>query len=128
MTHFHKLNPVHGAVRHALYAGTAIALAAQVPLAQAQESDEVEEVVVTGSRLIRQDFVAISPIATVDAALIEASGNPTLEETLNMYPQLNPDSTSASNQSGGDGILAPDLRGPGGKERVAKALQGGNAP
>ena len=30
-----------------------------------------------------------------------------------MYPQLNPDTTGASNQSGGDGVLAPDLRGLG---------------
>lgn len=113
MKHLHKLNNVHGAVRYALYAGSALALTTQVPLAQAQESEDLEEVVVTGSRLIRQDYVAISPISTVDSDLIQDSGNPTLEETLNMYPQLNPDSTSASNQSGGDGVLAPDLRGLG---------------
>ena len=111
MTHFHKLKPVRGAVRHALYAGTVLALAAQAPVAQAQDDESLDEVTVTGSRLIRQDYVAISPITTVDSAIIQDSGNPTLEETLNMYPQLNPDSTSASNQSGGDGILAPDLRG-----------------
>ena len=49
----------------------------------------------------------------MDQDIIRQSGNVTLEETLNMYPQLNPDTTSASNQSGGDGVLAPDLRGLG---------------
>ena len=73
----------------------------------------IDEIVVTGSRLVRQDFTAISPSATIDSDIIRNSGNATLEETLNMYPQSNPDTTSASNQSGGDGVLAPDLRGLG---------------
>lgn len=106
------VNQVHVAVRRALCTGTFLALAVSVPLANAQE-DEIEEVVVTGSRLIRQDYVAISPVTTVGSGMVQDSGNPTLEETLNMYPQLNPESTSSSNQSGGDGVLAPDLRGLG---------------
>ncbi|MBT8099675.1 MAG: TonB-dependent receptor [Gammaproteobacteria bacterium] len=115
MSHSHKASPIRMGVRHALYASALFTLVAHVPAAQAQDDDDesVEEIVVTGSRLIRQDYVAISPIATVDSDLIQNSGNPTLEETLNMYPQLNPDSTSSSNQSGGDGVLAPDLRGLG---------------
>ena len=108
----HRADQVQVAVRRALCAGTFLVLASQVPLANAQE-DAIEEVVVTGSRLIRQDYVAISPVTTVAGDLVEDSGNPTLEETLNMYPQLNPESTSSSNQSGGDGVLAPDLRGLG---------------
>ncbi len=112
VTNSYTSNSVRRAVRRALWTGTIAALASQVPLAQAQD-EEIEEITVTGSRLIRQDFVAISPITTVDSDIIRQSGNTTLEETLNMYPQLNPDTTSASNQSGGDGVLAPDLRGLG---------------
>lgn len=82
-------------------------------MAVAQDDESVDEIIVTGSRLIRSDFTAISPITTVDSDVIRLSGNPTLEDTINMYPQLNPDTTSASNQSGGDGVLAPDLRGLG---------------
>jgi outer membrane receptor protein involved in Fe transport len=96
-----------------LCASTVLVLASQAPITLAQQQEEVEEILVTGSRLIRQDYVAISPITTVDSDLIQQSGNVTLEETINMYPQLNPDTTSASNQSGGDGVLAPDLRGLG---------------
>ena len=117
MTIAPALNPLRRAIRRALIAGPVAAVASQVPGAFAQqegaEGIAIEEVVVTGSRLVRQDFTAISPIATVDQDVIRQSGNVTLEETLNMYPQLNPDTTSASNQSGGDGVLAPDLRGLG---------------
>ena len=97
-------------------AGTIAAMTAQAPLAVAQQEgddDALEEVVVTGSRLIRSDFVAISPITTIDNESIQYAGYVTLEDTVNLYPQLNPDNTSASNQSAGDGILAPDLRGLG---------------
>ena len=117
MTISRRSDPLRRAIRHALWAGPAAALAGQAPLALAEQAEAadaiIEEVVVTGSRLIRKDFTAISPIATVDSDVIRNSGNATLEETLNMYPQLNPDTTSASNQSGGDGVLAPDLRGLG---------------
>ena len=83
-------NPLRRAIRRALIAGPVAAVASQVPGAFAQqegaEGIAIEEVVVTGSRLVRQDFTAISPIATVDQDVIRQSGNVTLEETLNMYP------------------------------------------
>ena len=113
-------------MRRALLASTIAAMTAQAPLAVAQQEgddDALEEVVVTGSRLIRSDFVAISPITTVNSENIEYSGYVTLEETINLYPQLNPDNTSASNQSAGDGILAPDLRGLG-SERTLVLVDG----
>ena len=116
MSKYNQINPVRCAVRRALLAGTIAALASQAPLALAQQAgdaDSLEEIVVTGSRLIRKDFVAISPITTVSNEQIAYSGNVTLEETINLYPQLNPDVTSATNQSGGSGVLAPDLRGLG---------------
>lgn len=86
--------------------------------ASAQDSDQesqadgaVEEIIVTGSRLRRdRDFVAISPVQTIDLEQIQSSGNITLSETLNEYPQLVPDNTSVTNQSGGTGVLAPNLR------------------
>lgn len=115
MTNSNSRSPVSSAVRRALLASAIATLASQAPQALAQQSgdESVEEIIVTGSRLIRQDFTAISPITTVDNEIIRLSGNATLEDTLNMFPQLNPDTTSASNQSGGDGVLAPDLRGLG---------------
>lgn len=115
MSNVHNINPVRCAVRRSLLAST-LATMVVTPQVLAQDSDDaaVEEIVVTGSRIIRsRDFQGVSPIATVDANHIIESGNVTLEDTINAYPQLNPDDTSATNQSGTDGVLAGDLRGLG---------------
>lgn len=67
----------------------------------AASSDKViEEIIVTGSRLPRRDFVALSPIATVDSGHLAASGQPTLENTLNQMPQVAPDFGRTSNNPG----------------------------
>lgn len=78
---------------------------------EAQASDDV--IFVTGSRLGRRDLVAPSPITTIDQDQIRTSGNVTLEDTLNEFPQLAPDTTSSTNQSGGAGVLSANLRGLG---------------
>jgi len=55
VSNFNHISPVRCAVRPALWAGTFVAMASHVPLAIAQQSgsdDEIEAVVVTGSRLI----------------------------------------------------------------------------
>src|SRR5690606_36369397 len=43
------------------------------PPASAQEGEALEEVMVTGSRIVRRDFVAPSPIMTVDSARLSQS-------------------------------------------------------
>lgn len=91
-----------------------LAPALTAELATAQEAGdsgrEVEEIVVTGSRLIRRDLSAPSPTVTVDAEAIRYSGNTTLEQTLNELPQLQTDVTSQTNAQGGSGVLSADLR------------------
>ena len=99
------------AIRRALLAGLVMSTAT----VNAQETgaagtNPLEEVVITGSRLIRRDFAAVSPVQTIDIAEIQASGNVTLEDTLNKYPQLKPDNTGTTNQSGGTGVLSANLR------------------
>lgn len=104
-------------VRQRLYAGVAAAglfvagpaLAQEVPTAS-DTTAESDTITVTGSRLVRRDLVATSPITTVGEELIANSGNVTLENTLNNFPQLTPDNTSTTNQSGGAGVLSVDLR------------------
>jgi outer membrane receptor protein involved in Fe transport len=94
-------------------AGMASSAAAQVEPApaSAEVSSETDEtIVVTGSRLARPDLEATSPITIVGAETIQAQGAVTLETSLNQLPQLTPDSTSSTNQSGGSGILSVDLR------------------
>ncbi|HKX56259.1 MAG TPA: TonB-dependent receptor, partial [Xanthomonadales bacterium] len=76
------------------------------------EENELEEVVVTGSRIKRRDFTSPSPITTIDREAFEFSGQPTLEEYLNQMPQLSPDFGRTSNNPG-DGTAALNLRGLG---------------
>ena len=80
---------------------------------QANEGDtELEEIIVTGSRLRRdRDFVAISPVQTIALEEIRFSGSITLEDTLNRYPQLVPQNIGTTAMSGGTGVLALNLRG-----------------
>ncbi|HZD52769.1 MAG TPA: TonB-dependent receptor plug domain-containing protein, partial [Woeseiaceae bacterium] len=76
-----------------------------------QDQKQVEEITVTGSRLVRRDLDAPSPVVIVSEAAIKSAGNVTVEETLNELPQLASDNTSSVNSGGGSGVLTADLRG-----------------
>lgn len=56
--------------------------------AQEEESAELEEVVVTGSRIVRRDMETNSPLLTIDRALFEDSTFISVEEALNDLPQF----------------------------------------
>lgn len=92
----------------------AVTLAAGAADAQGSDAahDAIEEIVVTGSRLVRRDFVAPSPISTIERETILGSGQPTLEAALNNLPQVQPSDGRATN-NGGDGTSKIDLRGIG---------------
>ena len=47
-------------------------------------------IIVTGSRIARQDYTATSPIVTVDSDVIEQSASVNLEANLNKLPQFSP--------------------------------------
>ena len=51
---------------------------------------ELEEVIVTGTRIVRRDFAAPSPVSTLDQEALLSSVQPTLEEALNRMPQITP--------------------------------------
>ena len=61
------------------------------------EAPGLEEVVVTGSRIARQDYVAESPIVTVGEGLVKNSGTVSLEVSLNQLPQF---TASSGSQTG----------------------------
>jgi iron complex outermembrane receptor protein len=94
------------------------ALAGLATPAQAQSSNEstgatqVEEVVVTGSRLRRPDLDSPSPISIVNEEFFEQKGTVNVEEVLNQLPQIVPGLGSQVN-NGGDGTATVDLRGLG---------------
>jgi len=113
-----KMNalPRYSKVRSAArWLASATALASLVfvasPSALAQDEEAIEEVVVTGSRLVRRDLNAASPVVVISDAQIRSAGNVTIEETLNEMPQLASDNTSSVNSGGGSGILTANLRG-----------------
>lgn len=96
-----------------LSASLLVALLSQQSMAQetpaVQEAD-VEQIVVTGSRIVRRDDSASSPIMTVGEVFIQDAGQVNLETTMNEMPQFTRDS-SGGQGTGGRALL--DLRGLG---------------
>jgi iron complex outermembrane receptor protein len=93
------------------------ALSAAAP-ALAQSTTEVDAVVITGSRIARQDYVANSPIATVTGDQTIANADVTLDTYLNTLPQVSPSGTTTSNNPGNGGQSNIDLRGFGSNRNI----------
>ncbi|MFN7056926.1 TonB-dependent receptor domain-containing protein [Hyphomonas sp.] len=110
-----------------LFAGAMLAVGG--PMAAAQEVDETpvetvsstdvegearqQRITVTGSRLVRRDEVAESPIVTVGQDAFTTSGLTTVEQYLNTLPQITPSLSSQSNNPSSNGRAVLDLRGLG---------------
>lgn len=71
-----------------------------------------DEIIVTGSRIRLDDFVATSPISTLTSDVIESTGRTNIEQLLNTLPQVVPGLSATSNNPG-DGTATVDLRGLG---------------
>ena len=96
------------------------------------QDDDVEEVVITGTRIQSNDFELNSPVASVSAAQIAETNTINIESLLNQLPQIIPASDRSSNNPG-SGAATISLRGLGttrtlilvdGK-RVVPTFQGG---
>jgi iron complex outermembrane recepter protein len=79
-----------------------------------------EEVLVTGSRIVRRDLDAPSPIMTVDAQRLDASSTLSVETVLNQMPQFAPAQSQFSAQgeiqtspTGSLGVGTINMRGVG---------------
>src|SRR5690348_12898939 len=104
-------------------ASTISGLLAGVGTAQAQQQQQpqaqgLEEITVTGSRIVRRDLDAASPIMTVDSQRLENTSTLSIESVLNQMPQFVPDGTqfdSGAQSSGAVtlGIASVNLRGIG---------------
>ncbi|WP_118857892.1 TonB-dependent receptor domain-containing protein [Sphingomonas mesophila] len=77
------------------------------------QADEDDAIVVTGSRIVRPDLEAPSPVTTVDSEQFDLTGTVTVETLLNELPQLIPGNTRTSNNQGGEDFSTLDLRGLG---------------
>ena len=93
--------------RTVLFLGGVLAVGISTPLtvfaqqpAGAQGQGNLEEIVVTGSRIARRDFTSQSPIVTVDQSAFTSRSAVGLEATLDQLPQFNMTGAgSASNLS-----------------------------
>ena len=65
------------------------ALGATVPTWAFAQEEVLEEITVTGSRIVRRDYSAQTPIVTVDAEAFSQRSSFGIEATLNQYPQFN---------------------------------------
>lgn len=83
----------------------------------------VSEVVVTGSRISRRDYVSDTPIVTVSQELVASTGSVTLETSLNSLPQLSTSASSSASFVSTGGQANLDLRGLG-TQRTLVLLNG----
>jgi outer membrane receptor protein involved in Fe transport len=112
-------------------------LAGADPSRVAQAQETLEEVVVTGSRIVRRDFSGPSPIMTVEAQTFENSSTVSIESVLNQFPQFVPDGTQFDNANiepsafESPGISNVNLRGLGSSRNLVlvdgRRLQPANA-
>lgn len=91
--------------------GAALAMAATPSFAQStDQTTEVGEIVVTGSRIARQDYRSTSPIVTVSAQDFQATGAVTIDSLINDLPQFTPSISSTSNNPSNGGQANINLR------------------
>ncbi len=88
--------------------GIMIGLVSTSALAQ---EEEVEEVVVTGTRITTDGFESVSPVEVVTADEIRVTGQVRIEDVLNQFPQI--ETATNAFQPLGSGVATLDLRGMG---------------
>ncbi|MCW5573621.1 MAG: TonB-dependent receptor [Steroidobacteraceae bacterium] len=81
--------------------------------ASATQLEPLQEVAITGSRIVRKDYEANSPITSVSADAIEATGAVTVEAALNQLPQFAIGANQTNAGFGGTGQASLNLRGLG---------------
>lgn len=105
-------NPIQRAIRCALLTSAATA-AAVTGSAQAAEDDNIQEVVVTGSRIRSLNIESVSPMQVVGAEDIEASGAPNIQDVLLKNPTFGTPTLSRNNSNfltSSAGVSVIDLR------------------
>lgn len=120
------------AIRLALITSAASASVCMTTAVSAQDQDQSDDVMtgtmtVTGSRIVRQDFEAASPVVTVSSDTFDLSGEVQIETVLNSLPQLVPSITTTSNNPSNGGQANVDLRGLG-AARTLVLMDGSRLP
>ncbi|HLB30535.1 MAG TPA: TonB-dependent receptor [Gammaproteobacteria bacterium] len=66
---------------------------------EAESGSILEEITVTGTRIVRRDFVSNSPIVTVETEQFESRTGLNIESYLNQMPNYNPATTPVTGQA-----------------------------
>lgn len=96
-----------------LYTFFALSLVAFNTNVFAQDDDNVEEVIVTGSKITKDEFSSSSPITIITEEDILSAGNASVDEYLKYTPAFTGYQLGTSTNNGGDGSRKVDLRGLG---------------
>ena len=110
-----KFNPLSGAIRFALLAAVAAAVAAPAFAQEKKEDSEakaLDTITVTGTRLSGPGLVANSPITTITRADLQIKQVVAIEDFLREMPALVPSIGPGTNNGSGGGATI-DLRGLG---------------
>ena len=108
----YKKTPLAAAIAAAFASAPAIAQQTEVV-----DQPEIEEIVVTGSRIRRTDLTAPSPLSVVSSEQLAETGTVTIDSILNEMPQVMPGWTNSSNFPG-TGTATVDLRGLGARRTL----------
>jgi iron complex outermembrane receptor protein len=108
-----RRSPRHSAIDRLRHAFAASLLAGSAGVLAQEAREEMDEVIVTGSRLVRSDLSAPSPTTVIPEDAVRLSGDTTVEAVLNELPQLSAGNNSSVNSAGGSGVLTANLRGLG---------------
>jgi outer membrane receptor protein involved in Fe transport len=82
-------------------------------LAQDDSVGELEEIVVTGSRIKRADLDSANPVTILDRADIMANGITDVGDLLQRMPSMSGSPIGTTTNNGGNGAVEIDLRGMG---------------
>lgn len=114
-----------GLLVSALCVATATGQQANNP--QVQDSGEIDEVVVTGSRIARTGYDTPTPVTVIDESAIQASGRSNLADFVNELPSVvgsdRPSTANRSLSSGAAGLNTINLRSLG-NQRTLVLLDG----
>ncbi len=103
------------------------AQAQTAPAGQSAQAPAVEEIVVTGSRVIRDGYEAPTPVSVMSAEMLNAFADTNIADSVNKLPafsgSVTPRSATANLTSGAAGVNVLNLRGMGGN-RVLVLLDG----
>lgn len=105
----------------------ALLFSSAASLAQSETDDAIEEVVVTGSRIVRSDATAPSPITIVTADELERAGTLSLTDALRLDPAVGSASAGPSLTLRNAGRHSINLRNLGG-QRTLTLVDGKRIP